>query len=786
MRRLLLVSCLLLYASLSLFAQANADVNPALNSEGKEFWICFQRNFRDYDAGRNNNSQRRSDPLTLKLFITAHRNARVQIEIDGINYYKDINVRGGTVVNVDVDTAAQVRGSGDVERLAVHITADNPIAVYGLNRRFQTTDTYLALPVSVLGKEYMVMAYEKLSEDLVSQVAVIATEDDTQVTMVPTVRTADGFPANQPYTLRLSKGDVYQFRSMYDRKTLSDLTGTYIKANKKIAVFSGHSCAYVPSGVRACNHLVEQMPPLHSWGRQFYIGTLARRTSSTFRVLASQPGTVIFENFKKVRTLDAGQFYEKRNQTANTQITASKPVLVAQYAQGYQNGDSIGDPMMILVSPSQQFLPRYRFATPVNGAWRHYINVIVPRNAVRTMLLDGQPVDSRRFRHFVKSGFMMAQLEVPYGTHTLECAEPFGMYSYGFGFGSDAWDAYGNMGGQGFGEVVELPDSLAPTGEGQALNDSMIVYIRDERVQDRGLRSLEIVSNDGLNITLPRVEEGVPQIEFGVGPQTAGVFGRAIVQATDLAFNSSYFTLCYNYSRDEGKSVFYLADGAEADCQPDNRWYWGAFLALGINMYDPDFSRTGPLTTRGTFSGSNGGGGIGGAMAGGRLTRDWGASLRLSLDTYGGEILAPDSTSSMTPDSIVVQEGFLLDLSNVYLTLALAGEYYLSSNYYLLGGLQASLALSSGARLRQVILTPDNLRYSQTNSSERTVFDEGLSSITTLRTAGFAGFGTMYPVWGKVSAFGELRYTHFFADIIDDGDWGLRQISLTIGAKVRL
>ena len=61
--------------------------------------------------------------------------------------------------------------------------------------------------------------------------------------------------------------------------------------------------------------------------------------------------------------MNRGQFHERTN-TASTQITASEPVLVAQYANGQVFDGSAGDPFMMLVPPAEQFGGSYTLATP--------------------------------------------------------------------------------------------------------------------------------------------------------------------------------------------------------------------------------------------------------------------------------------------------------------------------------------------------------------------------------------------------------------------------------------
>ena len=416
---IVLVAALLLCSVLPVAAQGPTDDPSAeyitKNSEGREFWLCFMKNFRTQSQSRQN----RPAALKLQLFITSSYDARVKIEIEEIGYENTVDVRANTVVNVQVPARAQLRAVETAERLAVHVTADTTIAVYGLNSRYQTTDTFMGLPVSVLGTTYRVVGYTKLASDLLSEFSIVATEDDTEIEILPTAITSTGRPPNRPFKVKLRKGDVYTVGARWQSIGPCDLTGSLITANKKIAVFSGHQCAYVPPKVEACNHLIEQLPPVTAWGKHYYLGMLKERSKYTFRVIASEARTRVFKNSKLVAVLNAGEFHEELNVRDHIQVTADKPVLVAQFAQGFKNGDSVGDPMMILVSPTQQFLRVYRFATPINGDWHHYINVVAQTETIDELRLNGRRIDPRLFERLGESRYSIAQVPIPYGTHVI-------------------------------------------------------------------------------------------------------------------------------------------------------------------------------------------------------------------------------------------------------------------------------------------------------------------------------------------------------------------------------
>lgn len=433
-------------------------------SEGRDFWVCFQKNSKETEPSKRNARDAQKNQLFLELFITSSEDTKVKVEIEGLLFKQEGRIRGGTVISVKIDTAAQLRSSEIPERMAVHITSEKPVSVYGLSHRFQTTDSFMGLPVEALGKEYRIVSYYKLTEELISQFAVIATEDSTEVAINPNSPTYAGRQAGVPFTVKLRKGDVYQvIGASAAKNTPSDLTGSLVQSNKPIAVFSGHNGAYIPSREQGYNHLVEQLPPVSAWGRHYYVGKLFGRTKSTIRVLAAENDTKVFANGQLVAFLAAGDYYEDGNVSEHTQITGDKRIMVAQYSHGFVNSlDSIGDPMMILITPTQQFLKSYRMATPIRGEWRHYVNIVVPREAVSSLRIDGKPVSEQAFTPFGESRYSIAQISLAFGTHTFDCSDPFGLYSYGFGYGQDSYDAYGNMVGQSFLELRPIPDTLAP------------------------------------------------------------------------------------------------------------------------------------------------------------------------------------------------------------------------------------------------------------------------------------------------------------------------------------
>ena len=794
-------------------------------SEGREFWLCFQKNSLEPERDARTNRINPKEQLVLELFLTSNEDTKVTVEIEGLLFRQEARIRGGTVVNVKIDTAAQLRSSEVIERLAVHITSEKPLSVYGLSHRFQTTDTYMGLPIEALGTEYRTVNYHKLREDLISQLAVIATEDDTEVTITPKSPTFLKKTANTPFTVKLRKGDVYQIIGSSPQKgAASDLTGTLIQSTKPIAVFSGHNGAYIPIPDKGYNHLVEQLPPLAAWGRHYYVGTFLGRTKSTVRVVAAEDDTKVFANGQQVAMLAAGEYYENGGVIANTQITGDKRILVAQYAHGFENaGDSVGDPMMILLTPTQQFLKKYRFATPTRGQWHHYVNIVVPADAVESMRLDGRPMEAQVFKPFGESRYMIAQVEVPYGTHTLEGRENFGFYSYGFGYGDDSYDAYGNMVGQSFLELREVKDTLAPqatlrvgvsvsqnTSSPNTSPNSRVnvrnsvarvvskIIVSDDHEDDRGLATVRVVDAGGLELYVPSITAGAPQAEILINEQAQTASGRAVIELTDVAGNTRRITFCFAKDQIGSDNLLSLSDGVQEYCPKKTLWYWGVYGTFATNLHEASFSSFDGFRVPGVF-GSSFDGVIapagGGAVLGYRVSQLFGVSARLSVEGMAGTLRAPDPANTdprldtlaigLNGQTSVLQQGYSLSNTSIYATLSLAGELYLSSNVYALAGLKTSLNLTRTVALRRTILSPGNFTYPETSTSERTVYAGTVQSLASVVASAFGGIGVTVPIWRNIAFFSELTYTHPFGTVLLERDWRTAQISLSVGGRMR-
>src|ERR1051326_2230805 len=204
-----------LIAALLLSATA---VHAAPDSKGTDFWLAF--------PGQLSSGQ-------LTLFIP------------GLAFSQNFIVTPGQVTVVNLPVNAQLTTIDGIEAKGIHVTAENEVTVYGLNRASATTDAYLGLPTDILGLEYLALGFGNVNIVNGTEFAVAATADNTTVTITPSVTTG-ARTAGTPYNIVLNQGQVYQLRDT--NPAPDDLSGTIITSDKKIAVFGGHECANIPDG----------------------------------------------------------------------------------------------------------------------------------------------------------------------------------------------------------------------------------------------------------------------------------------------------------------------------------------------------------------------------------------------------------------------------------------------------------------------------------------------------------------------------------------------------------
>jgi len=278
------------------------------------------------------------------------------------------------------------------KRGAYKIISDIPIIAY----QFQpingqtsfTSDASLLLPVAALDTYYYVLGWGEPSFGN-AQINIVASADDTQVTITPNTATVAGggipaLVANQAALLpKMNEADVIQIEAN------ALFAGTFITSDKPISVFSAHWCANVPNQVCCCDHLEEQVYGLQKWGTTYVASRWPVRNNGTpeasyWHLIAAEDATkVSFSAHAEVTGLGNPEQILNKGQVITLAvggsianpgdfvINADKPVFVMQYlsSSAMTNAavDKAADPAMAQAIPAEQYRSDYVVLVPTVG-----------------------------------------------------------------------------------------------------------------------------------------------------------------------------------------------------------------------------------------------------------------------------------------------------------------------------------------------------------------------------------------------------------------------------------
>ena len=247
-----------------LSALSNAlSAQGMLDSKGIDFWIAFPENH----TGNGIPS----------LFISSETATSGTVAIPGLGYSSNFTTTPGTMTTVVLSSTHILAIPDGIEAKGIHITAQEEVTVYGLNRLNATTDAFLSLPTDILGASYIIPSYQGIHGS--SQLVVVGTQNATNVTITPTV-TAQSRAAGVPFAITLDQGEAYQLQATGQ----GDLTGSLITSSAPVAVFGSVECVNITTDCYACDHIVEQIPPIATWGQSFIAAPLASRNGDILHV----------------------------------------------------------------------------------------------------------------------------------------------------------------------------------------------------------------------------------------------------------------------------------------------------------------------------------------------------------------------------------------------------------------------------------------------------------------------------------------------------------------------
>jgi gliding motility-associated-like protein len=398
------------------------------STKGTDFWFGFMQNYNS---------------PTLRVYISSDIATSGTVSIPGQGFTQNYTVAAnGTAVVTVPNNQAHITTSQVVENKGIHVTALNPVTVYALNYEAYSSDAAIVLPLNTLGVEYYAATINPAvvsGSPYPSEILIVGVQNGSSIQITPSVATLAGNAAGVPFNITLNQGQTYQI------KASGDLTGTYIRSTgacEKFAVFSGSQCTNV-GGCNYCDHLSEQMYPVTTWGYNYATSPYQTRNGDVFRIVASQPGTLVSINGGANIPLNAGQFHQQ-NLTPASFITSNEPIMVVQYSRGGDCDGANADPFAIVLSPVEQTLNNITFnaftSTVISS---YFVNIVSPTASIASVTLDG--VNMAGFFTPIASNptYSHCRRNITQGNHTINA--PGGVNAYVYGYGS--YESYGYVAG---------------------------------------------------------------------------------------------------------------------------------------------------------------------------------------------------------------------------------------------------------------------------------------------------------------------------------------------------
>jgi hypothetical protein len=311
-------------------------INPDdATTTGTEHWLGFMENL---DLAWN-------DEPEFEIFVLSTVDTSGEVRVPATGLSLPFSAQAGVTV-VELPSGAWYPEGEEVADTGIQVVTDDPVDVGALHLRLYFSEASLALPLEELGHHYRVVTHPDESGSSPSQFLVVATADDTEVTITPSATTYGLHGAGQAFAVTMHSGQVYQVQSG------DDLSGSLIDATERVAVFAGNREGRVQD-CGATSHSWDVNLPLERWGTDYVVVPFEHQGGSTVKVVASQDDTHVLLDCAEEVVLQAGET-TAWTVTDPARITADHPVGVIQLmlGGGCDGGpEGIGDPNMVVVPP---------------------------------------------------------------------------------------------------------------------------------------------------------------------------------------------------------------------------------------------------------------------------------------------------------------------------------------------------------------------------------------------------------------------------------------------------
>ncbi|KAJ6663498.1 hypothetical protein lerEdw1_009577 [Lerista edwardsae] len=394
----------------------------AVSPLGREFITAFMQNYKlDYSQGQ------------FQLFVTSYApSTSFTVSIYKSRFRRAFLLAQSQTVSVKIPAFVEMGGTAK-SCYTVLVQANQDVTMLALNSKDRSTDTTIVYPAQSLGTEYYVLTPAGEAPETYKEFSIIAWRDRAavEVHLMGSVRFQERiYPAGSKLSISLSPFEAIQIQSR------QDLSGTRIRSAQPVAVLSGHSCAYKNS---KCNHVVEQLLPVSSWGQTFFVLPLSfQKKYDLAYIVASQTTLLncISGGTHKSYNLKAGQVLQLEvTQPSPIYITSNVGIQVFFFCTGGVRNGVTFDPFFLSVPDVSSYCSSYTLRAQVG--FENYALIVTKTAAAAGIVLDRRSLGRVSWTQIPGTEYSWSEYSLGKrdSDHSMEHPNvPFGLLSFGIAY----------------------------------------------------------------------------------------------------------------------------------------------------------------------------------------------------------------------------------------------------------------------------------------------------------------------------------------------------------------
>jgi|GEM_PF-1207430 len=417
-----------------------------------EYWTVFE------DVSWSIQGIQPYDAPTITLYSESA--AIILIEIEAFNIKSTVEIKPFTFEKIPLPVEIMAPSGAEnlgvvLPPISVKISSDREISVISGNFAPSASDSSNTLEKRHLGTQYLTNTGVPNDQEIENaptddsiyeaNVFIVATEDDTTVTITPAIR---GTIAQQPdVNFTLSAGQVYKVRAFN-----FSMNGGHINADKPIAVFTLGQCVSIWGG--ACDPIYEQLLPKKLLDVEYVITPTRYKTSGDPISISSTEDGNIVQYMGQSIVLD-------KNETKAiyidepTLIFSTYPIAIHQWITGrngdytldyntqsfyqddslYRNGIITGSESALFQAHGKNFwATEHLVSTLGHDIQFELVDIVIPMASVSSLRMNETIPEAILTTLIPGSEYAWVTLELRPGVYRLTADEPFSVKSFGLGF----------------------------------------------------------------------------------------------------------------------------------------------------------------------------------------------------------------------------------------------------------------------------------------------------------------------------------------------------------------